>query len=262
MIDLRPLLIHVGPFVIVLSRLTGLCVFAPVLGARVIPARIRAFLCLALTTAIYTTLLPTLNAHGVVPLPVSLLDLIPLMASELLIGMVVGYLATLPMIAMEIGGQMVGQQLGLGFARAYNPAMETDSAVVGQLLFYLALSIFITLGGIEIMFRSVLYSFETVPPGGFGVSQGLLDIIVGVMMSAYQLAVRIAAPVLSLIFLQTLALGFMSRTAPAFNILSLGFPMRIMLGSAVLIVSLGAINDGTVDVMHNLLQTLNSLFQR
>jgi flagellar biosynthetic protein FliR len=224
MIDLGPLLIHVTPFVIILSRLSGLCIFAPVLGASVIPAKIKVLLCLALTSAVYAAILPALNAHGAFPLPVSLFDLIPLMMGELLIGLVVGYIASLPMIAMEIGGQMVGQQLGLGFARAYNPAMETDSEVVGQLLFYLALSIFITFGGVEIMFRSILHSFETVPPGGFGVSHGLLEIILGVLLSAYELAVRIAAPILSLIFLQTLALGFMSRTAPAFNILSLGCP--------------------------------------
>lgn len=260
MLDFQPLLIHVGPFVIVLSRLTGLFIFAPVLGSSILPVRIKVMLALSLSVAVYATLIPTLNAHGAIPLPVSVFDLLTLMATELLIGLAVGFLASLPMVAMELGGLVVGQQLGLGFARAYNPAMDSDSEVVGQMLFYLAISVFIAFGGVEVLFATVLHSFETVAPGGFFVRPGLIDIAVGTLTSAFELAIRIAAPVLCLIFLETLALGFMSRTAPAFNILSLGFPIRIMLGSMMLIVSLGAINDGIADMMLDLLEMLKSLF--
>jgi len=260
MIDLTPILPHVGPFLIVLSRMTGLFIFAPVLGSPVIPGRIKTLLVLALSTATYSVLTPALAGHGAIPLPVTLLDLAPLMAMELLIGLAIGFMASLPLLATELGGLVVGQQLGLGFARVYNPAMESDADVVGQMLFYMAMVVFIALGGVEVMFAILLNTFENVPPGGLPVTGDLLALAGGLMTSAYELAIRIAAPVLCLIFLETFALGFMNKTAPAFNILSLGFPIRIIIGTVALIASLGPIHEGVIETVGEVLDLMAEFF--
>ncbi len=260
MIDLTPILPHVGPFLIVLSRITGLFIFAPVLGSEIIPARIKALLALALASASYAALSIPLTAHGAIPLPATVFDLAPLMAMELFIGLTIGFLAALPMLATELGGLIVGQQLGLGFARVYNPAMESDADVVGQMLFYLAMVVFIALGGIDLMFSILLNTFVNVPPGGFAATGDLLALIAGLLTSAYELAIRIAAPVLCLIFLETFALGFMNKTAPAFNILSLGFPIRIILGTVALIAALGPIHEGVIDSVREALDLAAGFF--
>ncbi len=260
MIDLTPILPHVGPFLIVLSRITGLFIFAPVLGSQVVPGRIKALFALAMTTATYATLSGTLAEHGAVPLPLTLFGLAPLMAMELAIGLAIGFLASLPMLATELGGLIVGQQLGLGFARVYNPAMETDAEVVGQMLFYLAMVIFLALGGLETMFVILLDTFEHVPPGAFRVTGDLLALAGGLLTSAFELAIRIAAPVLCLIFLESFALGFMNKTAPAFNILSLGFPIRIILGTVALIASLGPVHEGVTGLVGDVLDLLREFF--
>lgn len=260
MIDLTPILPHVGPFLIVLSRITGLFIFAPVLGSEVIPGRIKAMMALALAAASYATLSAPLAAHGAIPLPATVLDLAPMMAAELLIGLTIGFLAALPMLATELGGLLVGQQLGLGFARVYNPAMESDADVIGQMLFYLAMFVFIALGGMEIMFSILLNTFINVPPGGFAANGDFLALAAGLLTSAYELAIRVAAPVLCLIFLETFALGFMNKTAPAFNILSLGFPIRIILGTVALIAALGPIHEGVIESVHEALNLAAEFF--
>lgn len=259
--DLRPLLPHIGPLLIVLSRVTGLFVFAPVLSSSMIPMRIKALLALAITAAAYPVLYPAIGAQSPIPLPVSLLELGPMIAFEMLVGVAIGFLASLPMLSTELGGLIVGQQLGLGFARVYNPAMESDADVIGQMLFYMALCVFIGLGGLEIIFSMLLNTFGRIPPGEFRITEDFVALIAALLTSAFELAVRIAAPVLCLIFLESFALGFMNKTAPAFNILSLGFPIRIILGTIALIASLGAINEGVLDQTGDVLNAMADFFR-
>ena len=75
--------------------------------------------------------------------------------------------------------------------------------------------------------------------------------VTGLLLSAVEVALRVAAPVIAIIFLQSIAMGFVSRTVPQLNILSLGFPLRILVGFTVMVgglvviadVGMGAIDD-------------------
>ncbi len=261
MIDLRPLHPHIGPFLVVLSRVSGLFVFAPVLSSSLIPGRIKALFAVSISCAAYAVLYPAITAHSAIPMPTSLIELGALVGFELLVGVAIGFLASLPMLSTELGGLIVGQQLGLGFARVYNPAMESDADVIGQMLFYMALSVFIGVGGLEIIFSMLLNTFGNIPPGEFRVSGDFVALSAGLVNSAFEVAIRIAAPVLCLIFLESFALGFMNKTAPAFNILSLGFPIRIVLGTVALIASLGPIHEGVLDFTGDVLNLMTDFFR-
>ena len=84
----------------------------------------------------------------------------------------------------------------------------------------------------------------------------LLALLVGLLTVAFELAVRIAAPLLCLMFLLTVGLGFIARTVPQVNILSVGFTLRILVGLAVLAVAFAAMGGVYVDVMKKMLRQL------
>jgi flagellar biosynthetic protein FliR len=155
----------------------------------------------------------------------------------------------------------MGQQMGLGFARFYNPAIEDDADVVGQILFFMTLAGFLLIGGHEWMLLAVLHSFHHIPlPAMATLAAGpeLVGLFTGVLTAAFELALRVAAPLLALIFLQTLAMGFIAKTVPQMNILSLGFPLRVMAG--LLIISLGLVVMDEV-VMELVDDTLGLVFE-
>jgi flagellar biosynthetic protein FliR len=225
--------------VLVVFRISGLMIYGPVFGSSVIPPRVKIFLCVVLGLAIF----PVVDAGGgAAALRLTLWSLAPLVFVELMIGLVIGYLASLPMVAVQVGGLVMGQQMGLGFARFYNPAIEDDADVLGQILFFMTLAGFLLIGGHESMLLAVLHSFHHIPlPAMATLAPGpaLLTLLIGVLTAAFELALRVAAPLLALIFLQTLGMGFIAKTVPQMNILSLGFPLRIMAG--LTIVSLGLV---------------------
>ncbi|TVQ62793.1 MAG: type III secretion protein [Phycisphaerales bacterium] len=244
------LLDHVPVFFATLARLAGLFIFAPVLGSPAIPARVKVLLVLALTAAVY----PTLNLHDMVPLRLSLIELAPVMATEALIGLSIGLIAAMPLISVQMGGLLMGQQMGLGLANIYNPAIDSEADIAGQLLFYMAMGVFLTLGGLDILHASIVMSFDRVPIGGFGATETPLLVLTGLIATGFELAVRVAAPVLCIIFLETVAMGFIMKTVPQINILSFGFPIRIMMGIGALLFSLHVIQEATgVDVEDSLM---------
>jgi flagellar biosynthetic protein FliR len=66
----------------------------------------------------------------------------------------------------------------------------------------------------------------------------------------------VAAPLLCLIFLETLAMGFIIRTVPQINILSIGFPLRIIIGMALLVGAIGITSQVYVQTMRQTLRTI------
>ncbi len=246
---------NVGPVLLVIMRVGGLAVFAPVISSSMIPVRVRVFLVFMIGLSAFGML----SANGVTmaAVPMEPLALLPLAAGEVAIGALIGFMASIPLLAMRTGGLICGQQMGLGFARFYNPAVGEESDVVEQIFYFLGLAGFLMIGGMEATFLSVLHSFEYVNAGIFATGQGVVDVLTGMMMSSLDIGLRVALPLLGVIFLETVAMGFVSKTVPQLNILSLGFPLRIMVGIGVLIsgmaimdqVAMDWISDG-LDIMH------------
>lgn len=238
------LLPYVGSFVAVMARIGGLFVFAPVLGSNVIPRQAKAMLVLALALAVHATL-----PEGVLrsEAPNTLLELGSMVFGEALIGVSIGLLAMLPIVSVQLGGLLIGQQIGMGLAGIYNPAVDSESTIFGQMLLYVALASFLAIGGLEQMLLAVMSTFARVPPGGITAGQAPLELLTNLLTSGFELALRVSAPVMCIIFIETVAMGFIMKTMPQLNILSVGFGVKIMAGLLAIIVGLAAI-EHTVDL--------------
>lgn len=247
---LHPLVV---PFVLVLSRIVGLFMFTPLLNSTTVPRAYKAFFAATLALAVF----PHVAVNGVPDATVTDLPTIGMvMFSELLIGVIIGLIAGLPIAALQMGGYIMGYQMGLGLAQAYNPEMDGSDDVVSQLLFFMGITAYIAAGGLDLVYVSMLSSFEHVPIGGFVAANAPLDLYVGLLTSGLQLAIRVAAPVMGIILMALLSMGFIMKTMPQINILSVGFAAKIMAGLFILTVSVGVIEAVLRDEMLSTLQTL------
>ncbi len=256
--QLSPILDHVPTAMLVIFRIGGLMIFGPLLSSVIIPMRVKLFLALILGLAVY----PTVSRQIPVDLPVvlDLWSLGPLVFTELLIGAAIGFMATLPLVSVQVGGQMMGQQMGLGFATLFNPAAGVDENVIGQTLFLMTMAGFVMIGGLESLVLAVLNSFEHVPPpalGSISADLSMLSLIVGLLAAAFELALRVAAPLLALIFLQTIAMGFIAKTVPQINILSFGFPLRILGGLVIIVLGLAILDEVVMDLVDETLTLIS-----
>lgn len=278
MTNIEPILEHVSPFLMVLFRLSGLLLFAPALSSPLIPARVRALFVGMFALALY----PTIPVSQQVPINLDWMSLGIAILGETLIGLVIGLLAALPMYAVQLGGLVMGQQMGLGLANVYNPALDIEGDVVGQFLLYLALAIFLQIGGLDAAFLAVAKTFANVPIGAIllappppipaldsvplgttvdalspasdsshsafsAISFSALDLLSGVIASGFELALRISAPVLCIILLETIATAFIMKTMPQLNIMSIGFATKVVLALLGLVLAFRAVAHVTHD---------------
>ncbi len=266
-LSLDPILPHVPAWVLVLFRLTGLFLFAPLFGSVIIPARFKVLLALILSLCVYPALLDAnaparQNITPVIDQGLTLWGLAAAVTSELLIGLILGFGASLPITAMQLGGHMIDQQIGLGLAGIINPELDEQSGVVGEFYFMLALVLFLIAGGHRILLATLIESFHHVPLAGFVPDGGLALLMVGLITAMFELAIRVCAPLLCLVFLETVAIGFIARTVPQLNILSVGFPLRILAGTALVAFSVAVVAGAYNDVMRRTLSIIGSYFMR
>lgn len=243
--------------ILVVVRLGGVAVFAPGLSSPTVPARIRIGLSILLGAAILPVLLSTGAARLDASVALNMASMLALVAMEIAFGAAIGFLATLPLAAAQTGGVLMGQQMGLGFAQMFNPSLDDEADVIGQIFFLLALIIFLMMGGLEHMMLAVMHSFDYVPLGGFTTGGGLMGVLGGLLLASMELGLRIAAPLLALIFLETVAMSFVARTLPQLNILSLGFPIRILAGLMILLVGLAVTHEVLVEGTGSMLDAIH-----
>ena len=248
-------------WLLVLFRITGIFVFAPVLGSRTIPPRIKALWALGMSFVIFPMLLSPSRPAAEFVMNIAanglyLWAIAGMIAMELIIGIVIGYGASLPLLGFQVGGRVIDQQLGIGLAGIYNPELDEQSGITGEFFFLVGLSLFVLMNGHRVMVDILVRSFDVYPLGGFRFDGEMLTMIIGLLQMMFELAFRVAGPLLCIIFLMTIAMGFIARTVPQMNILSIGFPVRILIG---FILVLGAIGSLAHIFLESMDETLNTL---
>jgi len=163
---------------------------------------------------------------------------------------VIGLLAAMPMYAAQLSGLIIDHQMGLGLAAVYNPLFDTEGTTVGELLMYIALATFLTIGGLDALYFGIVRTYAHLPLGHAEAMASPLGAIVSLIGAGLELALRVSAPVLCVILLETVASAFLMKTMPQMNVMSIGFALKIMLGLFILVMSLRATNGaiaGAVD---------------
>lgn len=256
---------HLAPFLLVLFRMSGIFFFAPMLGSMTVPVKAKIILTLSLSLCVYPMLLQPgsaalANVAPVVAHPISVYMLPVAVAMELLVGYVIGFGASLPMLGMQIAGQINDQQMGLGFGSIFNPDIDAQLGAVAQFYYLLGTTLFLIIGGDRVLLSTMVGSFGHIPLGGFEMTHDIFTLIIGLLTAAFELALRVSAPLLCLIFLETVAMGFLARTVPQLNILSVGFPIRIIAGLCILIASLAVVIHVWHDANFQTLRGIMAMF--
>ncbi len=234
---------HAVPCALVVFRVAGLFLMTPLLASTAAPMRYRALLAAMLGIAAYPMLKVDVRA-----VPDDTFGVAAAVAGEAFVGLAVGAIGALPVLLMDMAGVVSGTAMGMGLSRVYNPETDTDVDVMGQMLFFVSMGIFLSVGGIDSLYGTVLASFEKLPPGTVSPAHAPLETFVGVLSSGFELAFRVSLPVVGIVLLLIVVLGVLGKTIPAINVMSVGFTVKIMCGLAMLAMGLyaarGPITEG------------------
>ncbi|USN98600.1 MAG: flagellar biosynthetic protein FliR [Phycisphaeraceae bacterium] len=250
--DVSAFIQHFGPWLLVFNRVLGVFIFTPLLASGAVPVRFRVLLAAGFAAAVYGFLPPELREMP----RATLAEHAFMMFSEVMAGAAIGFIAGLPVVTMEMAGHLMGHQMALSLAQSYNPELETNMNAIGSMLFYMGMSAFILLGGADEVLLILARSFETLPMGGLAAGDAPVSVVLAVLSSGTEIAMRVSAPVLAIILVVLVAMGFIMKTMPQINVLSIGFAIKILGGLSILTLALFTIN--TV-ISGHVEQTLNAV---
>ena len=243
-------------FLLVTLRLAGLFTVGPMFGNPVIPWKVRGMLVVMLGLCVTSMAgTPSLNQ----PIPNHVLELAFIGIAEFALGAVIGLGVHLILSAFQLAGQLIDQQAGLAFSQVMNPATQAPTNPSGQFLYLVAIAAFLAMqpiGGHLWMVGSMLESFDAIPVGDTLAMTSINELLVKALQQSFQLAVRVAAPLLVVMTLISLAIGYLGRSMPTVNVILMAIPVRLLAMFMILSLSLSSIADAVVDAVPAYLEEL------
>jgi flagellar biosynthetic protein FliR len=205
-------------FLLVLARTGALVTAAPVLGQGTGFTGYRVGLVFFLSVLLFAATGAPVEAP---PIELGLMAL-----REVVIGMFLGFLLQLVLLAVRVAGELVGQEMGFLVARQVDPTSGIASTLVTNLYENLFLMVLLALDGHHWLLRSLERSFVFAPLGRLSLGRG--------MAPTFRAGLVFAAPVMVFLVLVSLLIGLLSRAVPGLNVLEVGFTLRVLVALATL----------------------------
>lgn len=225
------------PFV----RIGACFMVAPIFGARFVPARMRILLSLAVTL-IVSPLAPS----APLPSPFSLAGVL-ITVQQIIIGVAIGFALQLVFDALSLGGQLLSNSMGLGFAFNVDPLRGASTPVLGQLYMLLVTLTFLALNGHLVLIETLVQGFRTLPVGMTGLTQQTNWALLEWGKQLFEGSLVVALPGMTALLVVNLAFGVMSRAAPTLNLFAVGFPITMVFGLAIVFAGLPAVQAGFIE---------------
>lgn len=237
------------PFV----RIGACLMVAPVFGAHFVPRRLRIVLAGAVTLLV-APMLPQAQTPALLSSAG-----IGLVAQQLLIGVVIGFVLQMIFDALALAGQLLSNGMGLGVAFNIDPLRGVSTPALGQLYTILGTLTFLALNGHLALLQLLADSFRGLPLDGAGLQPAALQQVGNwgsVMLAG---ALQIALPGVTALLVVNLAFGVISRAAPALNLFAVGLPITLVVGLAVVLYGLPMMQTGFIALIEQAFGFLRAL---
>ncbi len=213
-------------------RIGAMMMVAPMFGARSVPVRLRLLLALVLAW-VMTLVLPPPPAVD----PISMAALL-IALQQVLIGLGMGFILQMVFSVLAMAGENIAYGMGLGFATLVDPENGVQVPVVGQYFLILATLMFLGLDGHLVLIEMLAESFRSLPVGTVGLERDALWLIAAWGGRMFEWSLLVSLPVVASLLLVNVSFGIITRAAPQLNIFAVGFPLTLLLGFALMLLSL------------------------
>ena len=216
--------------VLVMIRLSGLMVFAPLFSSAAIAPRIKAGFVIAMTVLLAPAVAAVPNARVT-------LDVKSILG-ELGVGLVFGLSLMLLNEALTFAGTLLGIQFSFSLVNLMDPNSMIDTPVLGQMLGWLGVLVIIGTGLDRSLLAALVRSFSTVPVGQ-AVIEAKTGAALAMMAGGIFLAgLQLAAPVIAATLAVEVVIALVSRLSPQLPAMVMSIPLKTMVAYVVLIGSL------------------------
>jgi flagellar biosynthetic protein FliR len=222
-------------FLLVFARIGTMVMLLPGLGEMSVPVRMRLTVALLLAAV----LLPLHRAAYDLDLR-SFAPVLGMLGEELFVGAVLGLTARLTISALQVAGNVVAQQLGLGFVTEIDPTQGQQNVIVGNFLSMLGITLIFATDLHHLVIAALNDSYTLFRPGEVPLLGDVAALTTRTVAAAFKIGIQLSAPFLVFGLLFNLGLGVLSRLMPQMQVFFVGMPISILVGLLILLLVIGA----------------------
>jgi flagellar biosynthetic protein FliR len=213
-------------FVLVLLRLSMVVAFAPILGSASIITEAKIAIALTLTFVVA----PAVGFDASL-MPMSWFGFAWLALGELVAGLAMAFMVRLVLETAYLAGEYLSFQMGMTMANVIDPQNGGQVSVISTLVYIVFTLLLLYANGHLIIIKALVDSFQAAPPGLMILWEPLtFTELLQAVSRMYVLAVKIAAPVVGLLFCAKVSFGIVAKAVPQMQVLFVGMPLYILAG--------------------------------
>lgn len=221
-------------FFLLFARISGLFAFFPFFSHANIPISLKTAITMFMVIFLYP-LVPPLQAE------VTLVFLALAVVSELLIGFIAGLFLSIVFAALQLAGMQISFVMGFTMANVIDPQTSTSIPIMSQFLSLIGLMIILAFNGHHQMLLFISDSLQLLPLGTFYPQTNIITYLAKAVTGMFVYGFILSFPVLAFSLLLDVVFGMLMKTMPQFNLLVVGFPIKITVSFVVLIATLASI---------------------
>ncbi|MBM7613674.1 flagellar biosynthetic protein FliR [Alkaliphilus hydrothermalis] len=221
-------------FILILIRVTGIFVAAPVFARNNFPMLLKV----GLSATISFILLPTLGEGYMLEIN-GFLQLGYYSMMEFLIGLLIGFISFTYFTVIYVAGTIIDVQMGFSMVNVFDPQTNTQVPIMGNFYNNIISLLFIVMNGHHLLIRALVGSYRLLPVGfTFTIGDNVVVQMTMIFSEIFILAVKFSAPVLITVILVDILLGVLARTMPQMNVFVVGMPLKIVVGMVMILITL------------------------
>ena len=220
-------------FLLIFSRMSGLIAFFPFFSHMAIPVPVKTALAFYLSIVFFPNIELASIDYNVGNLSI-------LVLSELLLGFVAGLTLHIVFAGLQLAGMQISMVMGFSMASVMDPSSGVNAPIISQILVLIAIMMLLAFDGHHMILLFLNKTIGHIELGSFYPQEYIWEYISGAVKHMFAMGFVLAFPVIAISLLADVIFGMLMKTMPQFNLLVVGFPIKIFLSFMVMIATLGS----------------------
>lgn len=230
------------------ARIGSAFVMLPTIGESFLSPRSRLALAVMVALVVAPVVAPLVPER-----PTRLSDMLGLIAIEIMIGLFIGAVTRLLFVALAIAGSFYSFLSGLASAFMFNPLMADQGSLLSVFLSLFGLLLIFATDTHHLLIRAVVESYLLFEPGVFPMVGDMADVITRTVADSFRIGLQFAAPLVVVALMFYVLLGLLARLMPQMQVFFIAMPLQIMLGLAILMITMGGAMTWFMRAYHEML---------
>ena len=216
-------------FMLVLARIGGMVMLMPGFGEMAVPAWIRLGLAVAISAVVYPVVGAALPSMPAMPAALTIA-----VGTEAMVGLFIGGMTRLLLSALHVGGTVIAFQTGLAAAQGFDPAQQSQSAIVATFMTLVGVNLIFAANLHYLLLQAMIDSYTVFAPGNLPPVARFSQLAITSTGQSFAIGIQIASPFLVFGLVFNVGLGLVARLMPQLQVFFIAAPAQILLGFMIL----------------------------